>query len=137
MASLNRVTLIGNLGADPELRQTSGGRAVANLSLATNRSWKDKETGERMEEAEWHRLVFFDRLAEIAGEYLRKGRPVYIEGRLKTRKWQDKDGKDVYTTEVIVTGLQLLSDREGGGEPNGAKPSAGGFPDIDESSIPF
>jgi single-strand DNA-binding protein len=115
MASVNKVTLIGNLGRDPEVRYQPSGSAVCNVSIATTRNWKDKTSGERAEETEWHRVVFFDRLAEIAGEYLRKGRPVYIEGRLKTRKWQDKDGKDNYTTEIVAEQMQLLGGREGMG----------------------
>jgi single-strand DNA-binding protein len=116
MASVNKVTIIGNLGRDPEVRYTPGGSAVCNISLATTRNWKSKETGEKVEETEWHRVVFYDRLAEIAGEYLRKGRPVYIEGRLKTRKWQDKDGRDNYTTEIIAEQMQLLGGRDGAPE---------------------
>ena len=115
MASVNKVILIGNLGRDPEVRYTPSGAAVCNLSLATTRNWKGKDSGERQEETEWHRVVLYDRLAEIAGEYLKKGRPVYIEGRLKTRKWQDKEGKDTYTTEIIADQMQLLGGREGGG----------------------
>ena len=114
MASINKVILIGNLGRDPEVRYTPGGAAVANVSIATTRGWKDKNSGDRVEETEWHRVVFYDRLAEIAGEYLKKGRPVYIEGRLKTRKWQDKDGRDNYTTEIVAETMQLLGGREGG-----------------------
>lgn len=121
MASVNKVILIGNLGRDPEVRYQPSGSAVCNVSIATTRNWKDKTSGERAEETEWHRVVFFDRLAEIAGEYLRKGRPVYIEGRLKTRKWQDKDGKDNYTTEIVAEQMQLLGGREGvqGGDEMG------------------
>ncbi|WP_375184709.1 single-stranded DNA-binding protein [Aquabacterium sp.] len=114
MASINKVILIGNLGRDPEVRYTPSGAAVCNVSVATTRNWKDKNSGEKMEETEWHRVVFYDRLAEIAGEYLKKGRPVYVEGRLKTRKWQDKDGKDNYTTEIVAEQMQLLGGREGG-----------------------
>ena len=115
MASINKVILIGNLGRDPEVRYTPNGSAICNISVATTRNWKDKTSGDKVEETEWHRVVFYDRLAEIAGEYLKKGRPVYVEGRLKTRKWQDKDGKDVYTTEVIADNMQLLGGREGMG----------------------
>lgn len=115
MASVNKVILIGNLGRDPEVRYTPSGAAVCNLSLATTRNWKNRDSGERQEETEWHRVVLYDRQAEIAGEYLKKGRPVYIEGRLKTRKWQDKEGKDTYTTEIIAETMQLLGGREGGG----------------------
>jgi single-strand DNA-binding protein len=119
MASLNKVHLIGNLGRDPEVRYTPNGNAVCNVSIATTRQWKNKDSGERQEETEWHRVVFYDRLAEIAGEYLRKGRPVYVEGRLKTRKWQDKDGKDQYTTEIVANEMQLLGSREGMGGGSG------------------
>src|SRR5687768_13351528 len=122
MASVNKVIVIGNLGRDPEVRYTPSGSAVCNVSVATTRTWKNKESGDKQEETEWHRVVFYDRLAEIAGEYLKKGRPVYVEGRLKTRKWQDKEGKDTYTTEIIAEQMQLLGSREGmgGGAPAGA-----------------
>ncbi|TXI98200.1 MAG: single-stranded DNA-binding protein [Aquabacterium sp.] len=115
MASINKVILIGNLGRDPEVRYTPSGAAVCNVSVATTRNWKDKSSGDKVEETEWHRVVFYDRLAEIAGEYLKKGRPVYVEGRLKTRKWQDKDGKDNYTTEIVAEQMQLLGGRESSG----------------------
>ncbi len=115
MASVNKVIIIGNLGRDPEVRYTPSGAAVCNVSVATTRNWKSREGGERQEETEWHRVVFYDRLAEIAGEYLKKGRPVYVEGRLKTRKWTDKEGKEQYTTEIIAEQMQLLGGREGGG----------------------
>ena len=119
MASVNKVILIGNLGRDPEVRYTPSGSAVCNISLATTRNWKSREGGERQEETEWHRVVFYDKLAEIVGEYLRKGRPVYVEGRLKTRKWQDKDGVEKYSTEVVLQGFNsqlTMLDRAGGGE---------------------
>jgi len=115
MASVNKVILIGNLGRDPEVRYTPNGSAVCNVSLATTRNWKSKDSGERQEETEWHRVVFFDRLAEIAGEYLKKGRSVYVEGRLRTRKWTDKDGIEKYTTEIFAEQMQLLGGREDGG----------------------
>ena len=115
MASVNKVILIGNLGRDPEVRYTPSGAAICNVTIATSRNWKAKDSGEKMEETEWHRVVFYDRLAEIAGEYLKKGRPVYVEGRLKTRKWQDKDGVEKYTTEIIAEQMQLLGSREGMG----------------------
>ena len=102
MASINKVILIGNLGRDPEVRYSPNGNAMCNVTIATSRNWKDKTSGDKVEETEWHRVVFYDRLAEIAGEYLKKGRSVYVEGRLKTRKWQDKEGKDNYTTEIIA-----------------------------------
>lgn len=111
---LNKVTLIGRLGADPEVRYTANGDAVANISLATNFKWKDKLTGEKKETTEWHRVVFFNRLAEIAGEYLKKGAQVYVEGRLKTNKWQDAQGHDRYTTEIIATEMKMLDSRSGG-----------------------
>jgi single-strand DNA-binding protein len=116
MASVNKVILIGNLGRDPEVRYLPSGSAVCNLRLATTESWKDKASGEKKEVTEWHSVVLFDKLAEIAGEYLRKGRSVYIEGRLQTRKWQDKEtGADRYSTEVRGDVMQMLGSREGGG----------------------
>jgi single-strand DNA-binding protein len=115
MASVNKVILIGNLGRDPETRYSADGAAITNITLATTDSWKDKATGEKKEQTEWHRVVFFGRLAEIAGEYLRKGRPVYIEGRLRTRKWTDKEGQERYTTEVTADVMQMLGSREGMG----------------------
>jgi single-strand DNA-binding protein len=128
LASVNKVILIGNLGRDPEVRYTPSGAAVCNLRLATTRNWKNRESGERQEETEWHSVVLYDRQAEIAGEYLRKGRPVYIEGRLKTRKWQDKDGNDRYTTEIVAETMQLLGGREsmGGGDGGGMDEEMGG-----------
>ena len=114
MASVNRVTLIGNLGADPESRFTASGEAVCNIRLATTETWKDKGTGERREATEWHRINFFGKLAEIAGQYLRKGSQVYIEGSLRTRKWQDKDGKDQYTTEIRADEMKMLGGRQDG-----------------------
>jgi single-strand DNA-binding protein len=119
---VNKVILIGNMGKDPEMRYTPNGVAVANLTLATSESWKDKTSGENVERTEWHRVVMFQRLAEIAGEYLRKGSKIYIEGRLQTRKWQDKtSGQDRYTTEIVADSMQML-DSKGG--PGGATPSA-------------
>jgi single-strand DNA-binding protein len=115
MASVNKVILVGNLGRDPEVRYTPSGAAVCNVSVATTRQWKSKDTGDKQEETEWHRVVFYDRLAEIAGEYLKKGRSIYVMGRLKTRKWQDKDGAEKYTTEVIAEEMQMLGGREGMG----------------------
>jgi single-strand DNA-binding protein len=119
MASVNKVILIGNLGRDPEVRYAPSGSAICNVTLATSRQWKDKTSGEKQEETEWHRVVFYDRLAEIAGEYLKKGRPVYVEGRLKTRKWTDKDGVEKYTTEIVADQMQLLGSREGMGDGGG------------------
>lgn len=124
MASVNKVILIGNVGKDPEVRYNPSGGAWCTLSLATTRNWKNRETGERQEETEWHRVVFNDRLAEIVGEYVKKGRPLYVEGRLKTRKWQDKEGRDTYTTEIIAQEMQLLGGREGMG---GADEGGGGY----------
>ena len=159
MASVNKVILIGNLGRDPEVRYAPSGSAICNVTLATSRQWKDKNSGDKQEETEWHRVVFYDRLAEIAGEYLKKGRPVYVEGRLKTRKWTDKDGVEKYTTEIVADQMQLLGSREGmgGGDEGGgggysrerpaarpasapaSKPAAKqgtGFDDMDDD-IPF
>ncbi len=123
MASVNKVILVGNLGRDPEVRYTPEGSAICNVSIATTSNWKDKATGERREETEWHRVVFYNRLAEIAGEYLRKGRPVYVEGRLKTRKWQNKEGVDQYTTEIVADQMQML----GGRGEMGDAGAGGGF----------
>lgn len=127
MASVNKVILVGNLGRDPEVRYTPEGSAICNVSIATTSNWKDKATGERREETEWHRVVFYNRLAEIAGEYLRKGRPVYVEGRLKTRKWTDKEGQERYTTEIIAEEMQLLGSREGGGGGPSMDADGGGY----------
>jgi single-strand DNA-binding protein len=130
MASINKVILIGNLGRDPEVRYTPSGAAVCNVTVATSRNWKDKSTGDKVEETEWHRVVFYDRLAEIAGEYLKKGRSVYVEGRLKTRKWQDKDGVEKYTTEIVADNMQMLGGREGmgtGDEGGGTGGSSRGY----------
>jgi single-strand DNA-binding protein len=112
---INKVILIGNLGADPETRSMPSGMTVANIRVATSESWKDKQSGEQKERTEWHHVAMFGRLGEIAGEYLRKGSQVYIEGSLRTRKWQDKEGRDRYTTEVIADEMQMLGGRGGGG----------------------
>uniref|UniRef100_UPI0033414832 single-stranded DNA-binding protein n=1 Tax=Castellaniella defragrans TaxID=75697 RepID=UPI0033414832 len=126
MASVNKVILVGNLGRDPEVRYSPDGAAICNVSIATTSQWKDKATGERREETEWHRVVFYNRLAEIAGEYLRKGRAVYVEGRLKTRKWQDKEtGADRYSTEIVADQMQMLGGRDSGGGEGGG--DADGF----------
>ncbi len=123
---INKVILIGNLGNDPEVRYAANGNAVATLSVATSEGWRDKESGERKERTEWHRVVLFSRLGEIAGEYLRKGSKVYIEGSLRTRKWQDRDGQDRYTTEIVGNDLQMLDSRgEASGDFNQA--SSGGL----------
>lgn len=119
MASVNKVILIGNLGRDPELRYNPSGVAFCTISLATTRNWKNRESGERQEETEWHRVVFNDKLAEIVGQYCKKGRPLYVEGRLRTRKWQDKEGRDQYTTEIIADQMQLLGSRDGGDDAGG------------------
>ena len=117
MASVNKVILIGNLGADPETRYLPSGDAVTNIRIATSEKWKDK-SGEQQEHTEWHRIAFFGKLAEIAGEYLKKGSPVYVEGRIRTRKWQDKEsGQDKYSTEIVADRMQLLGSRGGGAEP--------------------
>lgn len=116
MASVNKAIIVGNLGRDPETRYLPDGGAVTNVSIATTDSWKDKSTGEKKEQTEWHRVAFFGKLAEIAGEYLKKGSQVYIEGRIRTRKWQDKDGQDRYTTEIIADTMQMLGGRGGAGD---------------------
>ena len=156
MASVNKVILIGNLGRDPETRFMPSGDAICNISIATTDTWKDKN-GEKQEKTEWHRVAFFGKLAEIAGEYLKKGSQVYVEGRLQTRKWQDKDGADKYTTEIVANAMQMLGSRQGmgggdrGGEappdressaarPAAGKPAAaksGGKFDDFEDDIPF
>jgi single-strand DNA-binding protein len=132
---VNKVILVGNLGADPETRYTASGAAITNIRIATSESWRDKQTGENQERTEWHRVVFFSRLAEIAGEYLRKGSQVYIEGSLRTNKWQGQDGQDRYTTEVIASEMQMLGSRGGEASP---RPAGGGFRDrqIDQQSQP-
>lgn len=152
MASVNKVILIGNLGADPETRYLPSGDAVTNIRIATTENWKDK-SGEKQEHTEWHRISFFGRQAEVAGEYLKKGSPVYIEGRIRTRKWQDKEGQDRYSTEIVADRMQLLGGRgggdgggmreapAGGGSAGGgakapAKKSGGSFDDMDDD-IPF
>ena len=124
-ASVNNVILIGNLGKDPETRYTPDGAAITNITLATTDTWKDKATGEKKEATEWHRVSFFGRLAEVAGQYLKKGRPVYIEGRIRTRKWQDKEGQDRYTTEIIADEMKMLGSREGMGAPGGEDDGGG------------
>jgi len=126
MASVNRVTLIGNLGKDPELRYNPSGVAFCTISLATTRNWKNRESGEKQEETEWHRVVFNDKLAEIVGQYAKKGKPLYVEGRLRTRKWTDKEGKDVYTTEIIANEMQLLGGRDDGDSAPAPAPASRG-----------
>ena len=125
MASVNKVIIIGNLGRDPEIRYSADGATICTISVATSTSWKDKATGEKREETEWHRIVFYNRLAEIVGEYLRQGSAVYVEGRLKTRKWQDKEtGADRYSTEIVADQMQLLGGRGAGGQASSAKSAA-------------
>ena len=119
MASINKVILVGNLGRDPETRYTPDGAAITNISVATTDKWKDKQSGESREATEWHRVAFFGKLAEIAGQYLKKGSQVYIEGRLRTRKWQDKEGNDRYTTEVVARTFQFLDKKTSDGVPPG------------------
>ncbi len=151
---INKVILVGNLGQDPEIRYTPGGMAVANITVATSDSWKDKQTGEQQERTEWHRVVFFNRLAEIAGEYLKKGSQVYIEGRLQTRKWKDQGGQDRYTTEIVANEMQMLGSRSKGAgaapqndynesrpaskpaTTSSTTPAPAGFDDFDDD-IPF
>ncbi|VAX02352.1 Single-stranded DNA-binding protein [hydrothermal vent metagenome] len=156
---VNKVILIGNLGQDPEVKYMPNGGAVTNVTIATSESWKDKSTGEQKEKTEWHRVVFFQRLAEIVGEYLKKGSKVYIEGKLQTRKWQDQSGNDRYTTEIVANEMQMLDSRGGGGSGGGggnfnqsppsqssgaapqqqqpaAAPAGGGMGDFDDD-IPF
>lgn len=122
---VNKVILVGNLGQDPELKYMPSGGAVCNISIATSESWNDKNTGEKQEKTEWHRVVFFRKLAEIAGEYLRKGSQVYVEGRLQTRKWQDQSGADRYSTEIIADQMQMLGSRGGGGTGMDSPPEHG------------
>jgi len=144
MSGINKVILIGNLGAKPEVKFASNGNAIANLSVATSESWTDKNTGEKQEKTEWHRVSLFGKLAEIAGKYLDKGSKVYIEGKLQTRKWQDKSGKDRYTTEIVVSGfngvLQMLDSREDTGGAPTTQPTPPAQQDestITEDEIPF
>jgi single-strand DNA-binding protein len=140
---VNKVILVGNLGADPEVKYMPNGNAVANVTVATSESWKDKQSGEQKDKTEWHRVVFFRRLAEIAGEYLKKGSQIYIEGKLQTRKWQDKNGNDRYTTEIIANEMQMLGGRGGGSADFGAASSSAAAPapaavvDEFDDDIPF
>lgn len=141
---INKVILVGRCGQDPETRSMPNGGAVTNVSVATSESWKDKATGEQKQATEWHRIVFFNRLAEIAGQYLQKGMLVYIEGRIKTRKWQDNSGQDRYSTEIVANEMQMLSKVEQSQQVQDApqqapqqQPAQGGFDDFDDSDIPF
>lgn len=149
MASVNKVIIIGNLGKDPEVRYTPGGDAIANITVATTDTWKDKATGEKKEATEWHRVVFFGKLAEVVGQYLKKGHQVYVEGSLRTRKWQDKEGHDRYTTEIRADEMKMLGGRQDGDRaprgdsaPQQQRPQpqggggGGGFNDF-EDDIPF
>ncbi|MFV2061772.1 MAG: single-stranded DNA-binding protein, partial [Gammaproteobacteria bacterium] len=134
---VNKVILIGNLGADPEVKYMPNGGAVANVTIATAESWKDKNTGEQVDKTEWHRVVFFRRLAEIVGEYLKKGSKVYIEGKLQTRKWQDKNGADRYTTEIVANEMQMLDSRGTGGTADfnqGQNMNQGQNPNVNQGS---
>jgi single-strand DNA-binding protein len=138
---INKVILVGNLGADPETRYTASGAAITNIRLATSESWRDKQTGENQERTEWHRVVFFSRLAEIAGEYLRKGSQVYVEGSLRTRKWQGQDGQDRYTTEIVANEMQMLGGRgdaparqQGGGPFRENRPAQSEAPAASQAS---
>ena len=123
MKGVNKVIIVGNLGNDPEARYANNGSAIANISVATTESWKDKNTGEQQDKTEWHRIVMFNRLGEIAAEYLKKGSQVYIEGRLQTRKWQDKSGQDRYTTEIVANEMQMLGGRSGSAGDAGSRPT--------------
>ena len=148
---VNKVILVGNLGKDPETRYTAGGSAVTNVSLATTDAWKDKQSGEQQERTEWHRVVFWGRLAEIAAEYLRKGSQIYMEGRIQTRKWQDKDGQDRWSTEIVGNEMQMLGSRGGGQSappdfdsgrsqdpgPSGASPKKAAAVEDFDDDIPF
>lgn len=141
---INKVIIVGNLGQDPETRYMPSGSAVTNFTVATNESWKDKQTGEQKDRTEWHRVAMFNRLAEIAAEYLRKGSQVYIEGKLRTRKWQDRDGNDRWTTEIIADEMQMLGGRGGGSAPMNQDPGPGSEPapsgsdsDDFDDDIPF
>lgn len=143
MASVNKVIVLGNIGKDPETRYTQGGDAVCNIVVATSESWKEKSSGEKKESTEWHKVSFFGKLAEIVGQYCKKGSPIYVEGSLKTRKWTDKDGQERYTTEIHAREMQLLGSKsEGRSEEPKAKPASKPAPknmdaDDDFDSIPF
>jgi single-strand DNA-binding protein len=131
---VNKVILVGNLGKDPEVRYTPSGSAVANVAIATSDQWKDKQTGEQQERTEWHRVVFFNRLAEVVGEYVKKGQQIYVEGRIQTRKWQDQSGQDRWTTEIVASEMQMLGGRGGGGGDGGGASS--GFDQSMDQSAP-
>lgn len=137
MASVNRVILIGNLTRDPEVRYTQSGKAVANVSIATNESYKNKDTGERVEKPEYHKVTFFDKLAEIVGQYLKKGSKIYLEGKLQTRKWQDKDGQDRYTTEIVGSEMKMLSGKGDGESRSAPAPAASNAGNDFDDDVPF
>lgn len=134
---INKVILVGNLGADPEVRYMPSGGAVTNVTIATSESWKDKQTGEQQDRTEWHRVVFFNRLAEIAGEYLRKGSKVYVEGSLRTRKWQDQAGVERYTTEIVAAEMQMLDGKGGSDAPRSPSQSRSQAPSHAEAPAPM
>jgi len=134
MKGVNKAIIVGGLGRDPEIKYSNAGLAIANISVATSENWKDKETGEKKEKTEWHRVSMFGRLAEIAGQYLKKGSQVYIEGRIQTRKWQDKDGNDRYTTEIVAHDMQMLGGRGGGQSDEQTRKAA---PQGEEKPPPF
>ena len=133
---INKVILVGNIGGDPEVRYMPNGNAVTTLSIATSETWKDKQTGDKQERTEWHRVVCFNRLGEIAGEYLRKGSKVYVEGSLRTRKWQDQQGQDKYTTEIVATDLQMLDSKAGGSAPNYDMPASQEYQSAPQAQAP-
>ncbi|MDP2646987.1 MAG: single-stranded DNA-binding protein [Desulfobacterales bacterium] len=145
MAGINKAILVGRLGRDPEIRHTTDGRAVCNFSIATSEEWKDKESGDRKERTEWHRVVAFGRLGEICGEYLSKGKQVYLEGRIQTREWEDKEGNKKYTTEIIANQMQMLGAKDsssggkGSGSSSGMDSSEPSYPDSEprDEDIPF
>jgi single-strand DNA-binding protein len=137
MASVNKVILIGRLGKDPEVRYTTDGKAIANITVATSESWKDKTTGDKQEKTEWHRVTFFDKLAEIVGQYLKKGSSIYLEGKLQTRKWKDKDGQDRYTTEIVGKEMTMLGGKKDGESSAPSKAPAPSAPADFDDDINF
>ena len=134
---VNKVIIVGNMGADPEMRYTASGAAVANLNVATSEEWKDKQAGEKKEKTEWHRVVMFGKLAEIAGEYVKKGQQIYLEGKLQTRKWQGQDGQDRYTTEIVANEMQMLGGKPQGGQGQRQAPQQQQAPQGYDESTPF
>jgi single-strand DNA-binding protein len=137
MSSVNKVIIVGNLGKDPEIRYTSAGKPIANITVATSETWKDKNTGEKREKAEWHKVTFFDKLAEIVGQYLKKGSKIYLEGKLQTRKWQDKDGQDRYTTEIVGSEMKMLSGKGDGESRSAPAPAASNAGNDFDDDVPF